>query len=128
MNSHAVTADANTFEFALLFARMKPCPLLQFEDKFPPAKLYLNLKISQVGPQPLRRLIVNDEKTQAAWAFKIERAIVDENAFCRLTLSDGKRDSEDAFFRFARVDVTGAEENLEALAEVKSFDAILIEF
>ena len=71
---------------------------------------------------------MNDGKTEAAWAFKIERAVVNEDAVFWGALSDGQGDAEDAFFRLARVDVTGAEENLEALAEVEGFDAVLIEF
>jgi hypothetical protein len=71
---------------------------------------------------------VNHGKTEAARAFEIERTIVDKNAFFGPTLSDGERDAEDAFFGFARVNVAGAEENLEASAKIKGFDAVLIQF
>src|SRR5438876_10491659 len=91
-------------------------------------KLYLNLKISQVGSQLVWRLIVNDGKTEASRAFEIEGAIINENAFFGCPLSDGKRDAENAFFGFARMDVTGTEKNLKTLAEVEGFDAVLIQF
>src|SRR6266446_5999235 len=95
---------------------------------YTPQKLYLNLEISQVGSQLLWRLIVNNGKAETARAFKIERAVVDEDTFFRLALSDGERDTENAFFRFARVDVARAKENLETFAKVESFDAVLIQF
>jgi hypothetical protein len=83
---------------------------------FLPQKLYLNLEISQVASQLLWRLIVNNGEAEAARAFKIERPVVDEDAFFGLALSDGERDFEDAFFWFAGVDVAGAEENLKTSA------------
>jgi len=89
-------------------------------------KLYLNLEISQVGSQLLWGLIVNNGKAEAAWAFEVEGTIVNENAFFGLALGDGEGDFEDACFRFARVNVAGAEENLEASAKVESFNAELI--
>jgi hypothetical protein len=81
-----------------------------------PQKLYLNLEISQVGSQLLWRLIVNDGEAKTARAFEIEGPVVDEDAFFGLALSDGERDTENAFFWFAGVDVAGAEENLKTFA------------
>ncbi len=70
---------------------------------------------------------MNDGKAEASWAFEIERAVINENALFGRPLSDGKRDAENAFFGFTRMDVTGAEENLKTLAEVEGFDAVLIQ-
>ena len=69
---------------------------------------------------------MNNGKAEATWAFEVEGTIVNENAFFGLALGDGEGDSEDACFRLARVNVAGAEENLEASAKVEGFDAILI--
>jgi len=75
----------------------------------------------------VRRLIVNDGKTEASRTFEIEEAIINENAFFGCPLSDGKRDAENAFFGLARMDVTGTEKNLKTLAKVEGFDAVLIQ-
>jgi hypothetical protein len=108
---------------------LQPCILLERQRAgHAPQKLYLNLKISQVGSQLVWRLVVNNGKAEAAGAFEIERAVVDENTFLGPPLGDSKSDAEDAFFRFARVNVAGAEENLKAFAEIESFDAVLIQF
>jgi len=53
-------------------------------------KLYLNLKVSQVASQLLRRLVVNNGQSEAARAFQIEWAIVDERAFFGLALRDSQ--------------------------------------
>jgi len=65
---------------------------------------------------------VNDGKTESARTFEIERAVVNEDALFRPALGDRERDTEDGVFRFSRVDVAGAEENLKALTKIKRFD------
>src|SRR5258708_3930808 len=111
------------------FATGKGTPALRpIETKPLPAKLYLNPKRSQVGTQLIRSLIVNNGEAEAARGFKIERAVVDKYAIFRGALSDGQSDAEDAFFRLARMDVAGTEEDLETFAQVKGFDAELVEF
>jgi hypothetical protein len=70
---------------------------------------------------------VNHGHTEAARSFEVEGAIVNEDALFGPPLRNGKRHTEDAFFGFTGMDVAGAEENLEAAAKIKSFDAVLIE-
>src|SRR5438477_8261931 len=94
--------------------------------QLPHRKLYLNLKILQVRAQLLWRLIVNDRKSETARAFKVEGAIVDENALFGGALGDSESDAIDAFFWFARMDVARAEENLKISAKIESFDAVLV--
>ena|SRR5438552_13802721 len=99
---------------------LQPCILLgtsrRLTRRATPRKLYLNLKISQVGSQLFWRLIVNNGKAEAARAFEIERAIVNEDALFGHALGDCKRYAEDTFFGFARMDVAGTEKDLEASA------------
>jgi hypothetical protein len=103
-------------------------PQSNLQERVPNQKLYLNPKISQVGSQLLRRLIVNHRKADTAGAFEIERAIVNENALFGLALGDSESDAEDAFLGFAGMDIAGTEENLEAFAQVEGLDAMLIQF
>ena len=90
-------------------------------------KLYLNAVISQLGSQLLRVSMVNHVKSQTPRAFEIERTVVDEHALLRRTLRHFQSDAEDSLFRLARTHVARTEENLKIAAQVKCFNAVLVE-
>src|SRR5262249_43291081 len=92
-----------------------------------PKELYLNLQLAQVGAQLVRGLVVNDRHTQTAWGLEIKRPVVNEQAFLRTSLRDREGDAKDPFLGLARMDVAGAEEDLETAAKMEGFDAVLIQ-
>src|SRR5262249_1814124 len=91
-------------------------------------ELYLNPELSQVGLQLLRVLKMNGLQTKLAGAFKVQRPVVDENAFFRRTLCNFKRDFENRGFRLGCMDVTGAEKYQKIAPQFESFDAVFVEF
>src|SRR5215475_2665742 len=92
-----------------------------------PKELYLNLQLAQVGAQLVRGLVVNDRHTQTAWGFEVESSVVNEQACLRTSLRDRESDAKDLFLGLARMDVTGAEEDLKTAAKMEGFDAVLIQ-
>src|SRR5580704_161707 len=91
-------------------------------------KLYLNTMLSKLGTQLVRILMVNDVEPQTSGTFQIQRPVVDEDALLRRTLCDLKSNPKDGFFGLARTNVARAEEDGEIAAEMKCFDAVLVEF
>ena len=73
-------------------------------------------------------LIVNGIHAQATRALEVQRAVVNEDAFFWLTLSDFESDAENVFFRLAGADVARAEKDEKFFAQMESFDAVFVEF
>jgi hypothetical protein len=90
-------------------------------------KLYLNAMLSKLGTQLVRILMVDDVEPQTTGTFQIERPVVDEDALLRRTLCDLESNPKDRFFGLARTNVARAEEDGEIAAEMKRFDAVLVE-
>ena len=90
-------------------------------------KLYLNAMLSKLGTQLVRILMVNDVEPQTTGTFQIERPVVNEDALLRRALCDLESNPKDGFFGLARTNVARAEEDGEIAAEMKRFDAILVE-
>src|ERR1700741_983994 len=60
--------------------------------------------------------------------FEVEGAVVDEHGSFGRTLGEFECDAIDGLFRLAGIEVTGAEEGLEILAQAESLDAVIVEF
>src|SRR5579863_5535675 len=90
-------------------------------------KLYLNAMLSKLGTQLVRILMVNDVEPQTSRTFQIERPVVDEDALLRWALCDLQSNPKDGFLGLARTNVTRAEEDGEIAAEMKRFDAVLVQ-
>ncbi|HSU88207.1 MAG TPA: hypothetical protein VLL56_05200, partial [Terriglobia bacterium] len=91
------------------------------------SKLHLNPKFSKLGTQLFRVLMVNGVHPKAPRAFKVERPVVNENAFLRRTLGNFQSDAKDRLLRLARANVTRAEENEEISSKVEGLNAVLVE-
>src|SRR5271167_2232912 len=90
-------------------------------------KLYRNTIGLELFTQLVGVLIVNGVHSQSTRAFKIERAVVNEQALRGRALGDSQREAENQFLGFARMHITGAEKNLEVLMELEGGDAVLVE-
>jgi hypothetical protein len=93
----------------------------------PRSKLYLNPIFSKLGTQLFCVLMVNGVHPEAARAFQVQRAVIDEKTMLRRALGDFQRDAKDGFFRLAGTNVTGAEENQKVSAKVEGLNAVLVE-
>jgi hypothetical protein len=71
--------------------------------------------------------MMDNVKSQSTGTFKIEWPVVDEDALFRRALRDFESDAENGLFRFARMDIAGAEENEKIAPQIKRFDAVLIQ-
>src|ERR1700690_701695 len=90
-------------------------------------RLYLNPNGFQVFPQLRCILMVNDVHAEAARVFQVQGAVIHKNALLRNALRDFQRDAINGLFWLAGIEVAGAEEGLKIFAEVKCFDAVLVQ-
>ena len=71
---------------------------------------------------------MNRSETELAWAFEIQRAVVNEDAFLGDAPGDFERDFENRRFGLARVNIAGAEKHEKVAVEFKGFDAVFVQF
>jgi hypothetical protein len=91
-------------------------------------KLYLNPVLSKLGTQIFRVLMMDGVHSQAARAFEVQGAIINEETLLRRALGDFEGDAKDGFLGLAGTDVAGAEEDEEIAAKIECFDAELVQF
>jgi len=72
--------------------------------------------------------MVNHVHAQPARVLQVQGAVVNEHAFFGRPLGDFQSDTEYGFFRFAAVQVTGAEKGGEVLSQVECLDAVIVKF
>src|SRR5882724_9197731 len=65
--------------------------------------------------------------SQTPGAFQIQRAVVDEKTLFGRALRDLEGQAKDQFFRFARWNVTGTEENQKISSKMERLNSVLIE-
>ena len=65
--------------------------------------------------------------SQTPGAFQIQRAVVDEKTLFGRALRDLEGQAKDQFFRFARSNVTGTEENQKISSKMERLNSVLIE-
>src|SRR5215471_592281 len=91
-------------------------------------KLYRNAEGFQVGKELGGILMLNHVHAEPAGVLQVQGAVVNEHAFFSGPLGDFQSDAEYGFFRFARVQVTGAEKSGEVFSQVKCLDAVIVKF
>src|SRR5271165_1667463 len=64
---------------------------------------------------------------QATRIFQIHGPVIYEDALFSRPLRYGQSDAKDGFFRFAGVEITGAEKSGEVAAKVEGFDAVVVQ-
>src|SRR6266849_1509037 len=83
--------------------------------------------LSKLGTQLLRILMMDDVHSQTPGTFQIQRAVVDEKTFFGRALRNLESHAKDQFFRFARSNVAGAEEDQKISSKMKCLNAVLVE-
>lgn len=91
-------------------------------------KLYLNPEAPQVALQLLWVLKVNGVETKLSGTLQIQRAVIYKDAALGLSLRNFESDAEDGRLGLARMDVAGAEEDLEIATKMKGFNAVFVQF
>src|SRR6267143_2265308 len=83
--------------------------------------------LSKLATQLRRILMMDGVHSQTPGTFQIQRAVVDEKTLFGRALRNLESQAKDQFFRFARSNVAGAEEDQKISSKMKCLNAVLVE-